>query len=397
VHGHACYPSIVVRGLVVVLVAMSAVMPTAHADPGAEQLFRDGRDLLERGKVADACDRFARSQELEARYGTLLNLGDCLEQLGRTASAWEAFMAAKAFAATSGDPKKLKAAKIKEAKTRAARLEPALAYLTIVVPAEVEVQGLALVRNGVAIGKAAWNVAVPVDPGDQAIVASAPGYESWADTRAVGARERATISIPPLTALPPPATDPPEGEPAGDEAPETPETRTRTAAAAPVSDEPRDVVPPAPARVAELGRWAIGATFGESTGLDATFGVRVFRNVPTGSGAVRAMVSALYDNFNDDNTNGFSRSHQILVGGAAEYVWVQPRVAFALGVTAGIDVLFRNMDRGAHAAPWWGIRASPVIVRFPDADLELGVHLLGIQSTDRFAAFGLVGLDWYLR
>jgi hypothetical protein len=66
-------------------------------------------------------------------------------------------------------------------------------------------------------------------------------------------------------------------------------------------------------------------------------------------------------------------------------------------VTAGLDLLFRNMDRPAHAAPWWGVRASPVIVRFPEANLELGLHLLGIQSTDRFAAFGLVGLDWYIR
>jgi hypothetical protein len=143
-------------------------------------------------------------------------------------------------------------------------------------------------------------------------------------------------------------------------------------------------------------RLALGVAVGESTGLDPTFGLRLFRDVPLSRGAVRAMLTAIYDNFNDDNTNGFMRSHQVLVGAAAEYTWTRKQLLFAVGVTTGIDLLYRNNDRGADAAPWWGIRISPLVFRVHE-QLDIGLHLQGIQSTDRLAAFGLVAVDWYVR
>ncbi len=37
------------------------------------------------------------------------------------------------------------------------------------------------------------------------------------------------------------------------------------------------------------------------------------------------------------------------------------------------------------------------IGRLVDHQLEAGLHLQGIQSSDRLAVFALVGVDWYVR
>ena len=52
----------------------------------AEVLFRDGKKLLKAGKLAAGCDKIEASERLESSVGTLLNLGDCRERLGRLAS-----------------------------------------------------------------------------------------------------------------------------------------------------------------------------------------------------------------------------------------------------------------------------------------------------------------------
>ena len=97
------------------------------------------------------------------------------------------------------------------------------------------------------------------------------------------------------------------------------------------------------------------------------------------------------------STNDIPRTNQVLVGFGAEYVWSARRFAFAAGVTAGLDRLFRDQGRGTDAAPWWGVRLSPLILRLADRQLETGLHLQGIQSNDRLAAFALVAVDWYVR
>jgi hypothetical protein len=82
-------------------------------------LFRDGRDLIKHGKLAAGCDKLAASERLESSVGTLLNLGDCRDKLGMTASAWAAFRKAEAMAKRSGD-----ATRQAEASRRAAQVEP---------------------------------------------------------------------------------------------------------------------------------------------------------------------------------------------------------------------------------------------------------------------------------
>src|SRR5260221_11014313 len=75
--------------------AFATVMSTAHAqnDPvAARTLFDEGRKLLADGKYDAACPKLEESQRLDPGTGTLFNLADCWEQIGRTASAWARFL-----------------------------------------------------------------------------------------------------------------------------------------------------------------------------------------------------------------------------------------------------------------------------------------------------------------
>src|ERR1044071_9787666 len=69
---------------VIIPVCLGAAAPLARAQSAeAEALFRDGRALIKAGKLASGCDRLAASERLESSVGTLLNLGDCREKLGK--------------------------------------------------------------------------------------------------------------------------------------------------------------------------------------------------------------------------------------------------------------------------------------------------------------------------
>src|SRR5688572_18404856 len=98
--------------IVVVAVAMwvaSAV--SAHAQPSdavkrADQLFQEGRALVEAGKFVEACPKFEESQQLDPGLGTLLNLAACYEQVGMLASALTAFNSAEEQARAAGPAEK---------------------------------------------------------------------------------------------------------------------------------------------------------------------------------------------------------------------------------------------------------------------------------------------------
>src|SRR5689334_12967515 len=114
--------------IVCAAVYVPATAGVAHAQSAeAEALFRDGRALIRRGKLAPGCDKLAASERLETSVGTLLNLGDCREKLGKLASAWAAFRKAEAMARRAGSDDKRQA----EAERRARQLEPKLSNLEI--------------------------------------------------------------------------------------------------------------------------------------------------------------------------------------------------------------------------------------------------------------------------
>src|SRR5205085_209589 len=73
-----------------VCIACSSLAGHARAEtpeqrPVATVLFDEGRKLLEEARYDEACPKFLASARLVRSSGTLLNLADCYEHLGRTA------------------------------------------------------------------------------------------------------------------------------------------------------------------------------------------------------------------------------------------------------------------------------------------------------------------------
>jgi hypothetical protein len=149
----------------------------------ATQLFKEGRALLEQGRVAQACRKLEESQRLDPGGGTLLNVALCHEREGRTASAWVEFTEALGIAKRDDRPQR-----IDFARTHLAQLEPLLSRLTIEVPSSTDVPDLEIRRDGSLVGRAAWGSPVPVDPGDHIVEAAAPGKLPWRQVVTVGAK-----------------------------------------------------------------------------------------------------------------------------------------------------------------------------------------------------------------
>lgn len=145
--------------------------PARAQSAEAEGLFKEGEKLMAEGKLAQACDSFEASNQVEQRAGTLIRLGECREKNHQIASAWSAYSDALTRAK---DPRKHDLALAK-----ATELEPKLSYLTISIPDESRVEGLTISRNGKVLDPVLWNRAVPVDGGVYVIAGRAPAHEEW--------------------------------------------------------------------------------------------------------------------------------------------------------------------------------------------------------------------------
>ena len=197
-----------------VLVAQSAGAQTQTGNSAAaEALFSQGRDLMGLHKYDEACRKFEASQQLEPGLGTMLNLAECYEKTGRTASAWAEYRKAIPLARTA-----VSKARQDLATERAHALEARLSTLTIrAVGGEAAGANLEVRRDGVPLQPAELGSAIPVDPGEHIIEASAPGSEPWSSTIHVGP-DAAKVSVeipqlksaasgasPPSSALAPPS------------------------------------------------------------------------------------------------------------------------------------------------------------------------------------------------
>lgn len=202
-----------ISSLFVSLVAGLAVLGAAAAparaqSAEAEALFNDAVTLLAQNKLDEGCDMFEASNRLEARAGTLLQLGECRASQGRLASAWSAYRDALTRAK---DPRK-----VELAREQIGKIEWKISYLTISIPAEARVGGLIIARNGKPLDPALWNRAVPIDGGEYVISGRAPGHEEWATKVTVPVENgKVTVDVPQFKALRTPAVTepPPENEP----------------------------------------------------------------------------------------------------------------------------------------------------------------------------------------
>ena len=206
-------PLVVLLGVLVL-----AAAPAAAADPTPEDraiartLFDDGRNLAKAGRWREACAKLEASQKAAPGIGTLFNLADCYEHLGKTASAWSAFLAVADESKRAAQPDRETIAR-----DRANALAAKLSKMRIDAKAAPPT-GLELRLDGKPLDLAVIGAELPVDPGDHKLTVSAPGKA----TKEVAVKIEVTgsillVDLPVLDAGtgPPPPPPPPPGDDTG--------------------------------------------------------------------------------------------------------------------------------------------------------------------------------------
>lgn len=174
--------------LAVSFLGSAAAQGRASNEAAAESLFNEARALIGAGRLEEGCKKLEASQSLDPGTGTLLHLADCYEKTGRTASAWARFREAASRAARDG-----RADWESIARTRGDELEPKLAKLRIDAA-----PGQAVERDGDPIPAAALGSALPIDPGEHTLKATAPGKKPWTKTFTVASASTTTVTVPAL-------------------------------------------------------------------------------------------------------------------------------------------------------------------------------------------------------
>lgn len=223
----------------------------------AEALFNQGRDLMTAGKFTDACPKFEASQQLDPGLGTMLNLAECYEKTGRTASAWAEYREAIPLARAAGSK-----ARLDLATERAQALQERLSTLTIrAMSGDDEGVHLEVRRDGVALQEAELGSPIPVDPGEHVVEAVAPGKQPWSSkVQVTGDAAKVSVEIPKLQTA------------------NSDKTQPETTAATPVVTTPPDNTPPASDNTSGSAQRTTGLVFGGvgvvGIGLGAFFGLQ---------------------------------------------------------------------------------------------------------------------------
>jgi len=173
--------------------------PTSPRDPiAAEALFERGKLFMDQGHIPEACAAFAESQRLDPAGGTLLRLALCHEADGKLASAWlELGEVVRISKEGTGEPAKLQE-RVRLAREHLAAVEPRVPKLAIVVPAATRADGLRVSANGLPRDEGTWGIALPVDPGDVVVVATAPGRREYRTTVHVAEGQQQNVELLPL-------------------------------------------------------------------------------------------------------------------------------------------------------------------------------------------------------
>lgn len=159
----------------------------------AQRLFDEGRQLMDSGDTARACEKFQESQRLEPSGGAAFNLAVCREQEGKVATAWTWFKAALTAARRDGREDRVTAS---EEHIKA--LEAKLPQLTVEVREPAADQQIKVGET--ALGSSLWGAVFPIDPGTYELTASAPGKQPWQSTLTIELGQSKTVIVPRLTA-----------------------------------------------------------------------------------------------------------------------------------------------------------------------------------------------------
>lgn len=157
----------------------------------AERIFREARALAKDGKIAEACDKFSKSFEIDHALGTELNLADCQEKLGHLRLAWRLFLAAAEESERSDDTKRTQFAR-----DRANALAAKLTEIVVTV-ATPTIPGLTITIAGHALEPAPV-IRDRTEPGRIEIVAKAPDRAPFTTTIDGAAGQSLAVTVPAL-------------------------------------------------------------------------------------------------------------------------------------------------------------------------------------------------------
>ena len=160
----------------------------------ADSLYREGKRLFDAKKFSDACPKLEESLRLDPESGgAQLMLADCLEQTGKLARAWSAYLSAQRLAKAAGRDDRLV-----KAEGGAKRMEERVPFVSVRVPANADIEGLRVRINGIELGRGAWGTPTPVDPGPVMVEATAPAHATFAArlTLAPGSGTREVVISP---------------------------------------------------------------------------------------------------------------------------------------------------------------------------------------------------------
>ena len=170
----------------VATVLMCGLARAERPDPAAaETFFRLGRASSDAGDYPRACVQFAESLRLDPAPGTLLNLADCEEHMGRVASARESFLRLGTVVPASDERSGI-------ARERAAALAPRVPWITVALTPDTPPDAR-IFRDDVEIDRPHLAAPWAVDPGWHSVLVVAPGRESR--STAVSAVEGATAHV----------------------------------------------------------------------------------------------------------------------------------------------------------------------------------------------------------
>jgi hypothetical protein len=187
--------------LAITIATPASAEPTPTERALAQTLFDEGRKLMTEKHYAEACAKFAKSQELDPSAGTFINLALCHESEGKLATAWAEFNEALSQALRDGRSDREQAAR-----EHIEKLKPKLNQLTIAVSDAAKVKGFQVTLDGAPLREALWGVATPIDPGKHMVVATAPNKQTYSTSVSFEEPGVArTVELPPLQSQAAPA------------------------------------------------------------------------------------------------------------------------------------------------------------------------------------------------
>lgn len=225
---------------------LSSVVATSPPDE-ASAAFRRGRELLTKGRLADACAAFDESHRLDPALGALLNLAECTFKLEQHARAWMLYSEVLSWATrTKSEPRAV------VARERLEALRPTVALAVASAPVETVV---VIDRQRLVPGQT-----VALEPGAH-VVEYVTGAET--ETRTITVKGGDTLTLTPT----PPSPAPVRLETALEPAP---------AISVPEVTAAGSASPPPPARVGPVALGVSGAVLSVASAVALGWAVSIW-------------------------------------------------------------------------------------------------------------------------